>query len=437
MLGLAGTQHWRSIIFRREFPQLRDVIERSRAIYNSRDQTHLKDSYNEQLHLWRLGSGRIIELGAIQHEWDKENYRGRPHDLYGWDEIAQFSETQYRFVNTWNRTTRKGQRVRIVACGNPPSSNEGEWVLLHWGPWLNAQHPNPAKPGELRWFARIDDKDVEVESGKAFEHKGELIQPLSRTFIPARLHDNPYLAETNYGAQLQGLPEPLRSQLLYGDFNIRATDDAYQVIPTVWVQQAQKRWRESQKPRDEQGREIPLSVVGVDVARGGDDKTVLAKRFNNWFAPLDKHSGRTTPDGPSVAGLIALALTEGGRAHVDVIGIGSSAFDSARERGLEVFPINWAEGSKARDRSNTLSFVNKRAEQWWRMREALDPEKGEGLMLPDDPELLADLCAPRWKSQSNGILIESKEDMKKRIGRSPDCGDATVLALADSGWWMS
>ena len=65
---------------------------------------------------------------------------------------------------------------------------------------------------------------------------------------------------------------------------------------------------------------------------------------------------------------------------------------------------------------------------WWAMREALDPANGDDLALPDDPELLADLCAPKWSLSTSGILIESKDEIIERIGRSPDCGDAVVMA---------
>src|SRR5262249_58022080 len=87
-------------------------------------------------------------------------------------------------------------------------------------------HPRPAKPGEIRWYAMVDGREVEREDGQEFIHKGETIRPKSRTFIPARLLDNPYLMATGYGATLQALPEPLRSQLLYGDFSIGRPDDA-------------------------------------------------------------------------------------------------------------------------------------------------------------------------------------------------------------------
>jgi hypothetical protein len=421
LLGLAGTQHYSSIIFRREFPLLRNIVERSREIFNQRRESHLRDSYNESLHIWRLVDDRMIEFAAMQYEKDRENFRGRPHDFYGWDEITEFTESQYRFVNGWLRTTRTGQRCRVVAAGNPPTDTEGEWVIQYWGAWLDPQHPNKAKPSELCWVARIDDKDIWIENDKPITYKQETIIPRSRTFIPAFLADNPILAATSYGSVLQGMPEPLRSQLLYGDYSIRYTDNAYQVIPRAWVEAAQARWT------DTNGNS--LTAIGGDVSRGGDDKSVLARRHGVWYAPLLKYAGRDITDGQAFVARLLPQMRDEAIAFIDVIGIGASAYDIARMNGLPVVGVNWSEGTQDTDRSGRLHFTNTRARDWWRMREALDPHNGMSIALPPDPELLADLCAPRWTPQANGIRVESKEDIKKRLGRSPDCGDAVVLAL--------
>jgi hypothetical protein len=341
----------------------------------------------------------------------------------GFDEVTEFTEHQFRFVNAWNRSTRPGQRCRVVAAGNPPTSSDGQWVIRYWGPWLEQHHPHPAKPGELRWFARLDNKDVEVQSGTPFQHNGELIAPRSRTFIPARLSDNPILETTGYRATLQSLPEPLRSQLLYGDFSMSVEDDLWQVIPTDWVRRAQARWT------PEAPAAQPLSAVGVDVARGGKDKTVIAKRYGPWFAQLLKFPGKDTPDGPTVGGLVLREHRDDAMINIDVIGIGSSAYDWLRShRHVTVNPVNNAEGTALYDKSRKFRLVNVRAASYWMLREALDPNGPERLALPPDPELLADLCAPRYKVTSSGIAVEPKPDIIQRLGRSPDCGDACVLA---------
>lgn len=421
ILGLAGTQHRRSIVFRRVFPSLRGLIERSREIFNQQDVSHARDSFNEQLHLWRLADGRLIEFGSAQYDADLKKYQGQPHDLLAFDEVTEFPESFVRFLSAWNRTTLKDQRCQIVMTFNPPLDEGGEWVTRYFGPWIDPQHSRPAKDGELRWYAMVDSKEVEREDGAPFEHKGETITPRSRTFFHASLKDNPALAATGYGATIDALPEPLRS-LLRGNFAAGKTVNPWQVIPTDWVKAAQARWT-PEKP------EAPMTAVGVDLVRGGNDKLVIACLHDNWCAPLIEYPGSAIPDGPTAAALIVSVVEPGAQIGVDVIGIGASGYDSLTYAGVSALAINNAESAgDRRDRSGRLKFRNVRAASYWKLREALDPQLGDGIALPPDPELLSDLCAPRFSLTTGGVLLESKDDIKARLGRSPDKGDAVVMA---------
>ncbi len=429
LIGLAATQHKNSLILRRVFTQLSGVgglIERSREIFMP-----VGGRYNGSEHIWRnLPGDRQIGFGGVERESDVWNYMGKPKDLLGLDEGTQFTETQFRILKGWVRTTDANQRTRVVVTGNPPTTQEGEWVISYWAPWLDSSHPRPAKPGELRWFTTIDGKDVEVDNGEPFEHNGETITPRSRTFIPARLEDNPALMATDYMAQLQAMPEPYRTQVLYGDFTIGLDDDPWQVIPTEWVRAAIDRGKQTAKP------ERIMSSLGVDVARGGRDETVLAPLYGTWFAPMISVAGKDTPDGPSVASLV-WQHAEDGRTpiFIDVVGVGSSPYDSLVGMSLPAHPINGGEKApeNAKDRSGRFRFKNLRAWLWWSLREALDPDHGADVCLPDDRALLADLSAPRWKPIGDKIQIESKEDIIKRLGRSPDRGDAVTYAWYGMG----
>lgn len=419
LLGAALTRHSRSILFRREFRQVKALEDRVRDILGSRA------GYNAQDRRWRLPAGRILEFGACQHPGDEEAWQGRPHDLKAFDEITHFSERQYRFLTTWLRTTDAGQRCRVIAAGNPPTGAEGDWVVRYWGPWLDENHLRPARPGELRWFAVIDGKDTEVDDGAPFDWRGETITPKSRSFIASRIEDNPYLMKTGYKATLQALPEPLRSRMLEGSFKAGREDDPWQVIPGDWVAAAQARWRAGAKPKS------PMTALGLDPARGGRDETVIIARHDNWFAEPLTYPGAETPDGPAVAALAVAAMRNGCGVVVDVIGIGASVYDHLAGNGVAALAFNGAERSNARDRTGAMGFANKRAEWWWRMREALDPAHGQEIALPPDARLRADLCAPRWRLTARGILIEAKDEIIARIGRSPDRGDAATYALCD------
>ena len=421
--GKSLTNHRKVGIFRLNGTELTGVIDRFTDLIGTRN------GYNGQNNIWRTKRGDgvdvQIEFGSFPNLGDEKKYQGRPHDLLVFDEAANMREIQVRFLMGWLRTTDPSQRCQALLTFNPPTTAEGRWIIAYFAPWLDKKHPNPAEPGELRWFATVDGKDVEVGSGAEFQHNGETIKPMSRTFIPSRISDNPYLMGTGYMATLQAMPEPLRSQMLNGDFSAVMEDDPWQVIPTEWVEAAQARWVKPLKL-------APMDSMGVDVARGGKDQTIIARRHGMWFDEPLAYPGSATPDGPTVAGLAISALRDRAPIHIDVIGVGSSPYDFLNESNQQVLGVNVAESALGLDKSGRLRFKNQRSELWWRMREALDPSNNTGISLPPDPRLFADLCAPTWKLVGQTISVASREEILDRIGRSPDYASAYCLALMDT-----
>lgn len=156
----------------------------------------------------------------------------------------------------------------------------------------------------------------------------------------------------------------------------------------------------------------------------------LACRYDDWYSEVKKWPGALVTDGPIAATLIHSELGNEipGYINVDVIGIGSSTFDHLKPMYDNVYPVNVSEGSEYRDKSRKFKMRNLRAEIHWRMRDALDPSNNSIVALPNDPEILADLCAPRYKVSSAGVIVEEKNEIKARIGRSPDVGEAIMLA---------
>jgi hypothetical protein len=435
--GLSLTQHENTMILRENGTELTGVIDRLTKLLGSRT------GYNGKDNIWRTvidGHARQIEFGSYPNVGDESKYQGRPHDLLVYDEAANHREAAVRFLMGWMRTTTKGQRCRALLTFNPPTTAEGRWVIEFFAPWIDRKHPRPAKPGELRYFATIAGRDIEVEDARPFVLVGDervydfdpadfkptdIVIPLSRTFIPSRVSDNPYLMGTGYVSTLQALPEPLRSQMLNGDFNAGIEDDAMQVIPTAWVDAAMARW----KPMDVKP---PMDSTGTDVARGGRDQTIISRRHGTWFDTLLKYPGTATPDGPTVAGLVIAATRDNAPMHIDVIGVGASPYDFLNDAQLPAIGVNVAEAARGTDKSGRLRFANLRSELWWRMREALDPEANNGIALPPDKELAADLTAPTWRLRGAVIQVESREDIIKRIGRSPDAASALILANIDT-----
>jgi hypothetical protein len=271
LLGLALTRHARALLLRRTNGEAAKLVEECARIVDGRT------GWNSQEGVWRL-DGRTIDIRGCQHEDDKQKFKGAPHDLIGFDEVGDFSETQYRFISAWNRSTDPVQRCRIVAAGNPPTTPEGLWVLKYWGAWLDPTHPNPAQPGELRWYTTVDGEDREVDGPGPHLIGGEAVTARSRSFIRSALADNPYLADTNYASVLAALPVELRSAYRDGRFDAGFKDDEFQAIPTQWIEAAMARWREGGADG------LAMTAMAFDPAGGGHDSAELTFRHGGWYA---------------------------------------------------------------------------------------------------------------------------------------------------------
>lgn len=434
--GNAITKHKRVLVMRREKAQTEGILQRLSEIIGS------NSGYNSQKSIWRIpvGNQPIIEFGGLDNPGDEKRWQGRPHDLKAFDEVTEMREYQVRFCMAWLRSNDPDIHCRIIMTFNPPTTADGRWVIDFFAPWLDPKHPNPAMPGELRYFAMVAGEETEVPDKRPFVLQNgniaydfdpakyepeKIIKPKSRTFIPARVTDNPVYMQGDYMSTLQGLPEPLRSQMLYGDFTAGMKDDAFQVIPTAWVDAAMARWKlPDKKP--------PMDSLGVDVARGGADKTMIARRHGMWFDELLDYPGKDTPDGPTVAGLAISAMRDRAPIHIDVIGVGSSPYDYLRNANQQVVGVCVSEAATGYDKSGVLKFFNQRSQHWWMMREALDPANNTGICLPPDKELARDLCTPTWKLSGKTIQVQSREEIFAKIKRSPDRASAVLLALIDT-----
>ncbi|HEX3962161.1 MAG TPA: hypothetical protein VHZ03_36955 [Trebonia sp.] len=210
-----------------------------------------------------------------------------------------------------------------------------------------------------------------------------------------------------------------------GEFHAGDEDS---VIPLAWAEAAVERWLEwdlAGRP----GTELDYPrTVGVDVARFGQDKTVLAVRNGHVLTELRRSVKEDTMQTTGrVAGVLAADAAR--TAIVDVIGIGAGVVDRLREMGHKVQAFNASAGTDRLDVTGEFSYSNSRSAALWSLREQLDPSAGSNLCLPDDEMLLGDLSAPQWKVTSAGkIAVESKDEIAKRLGRSTDDGDACAMA---------
>ena len=162
-------------------------------------------------------------------------------------------------------------------------------------------------------------------------------------------------------------------------------------------------------------------IMGVDVARQGDDSSVICKRQGLACHNLIKLH---LDDNMVLAARVAQEVNDWKPDKVFIgQGAGVGVIDRLRQLGFDVVEVPF--GSTADDSKH---YANKRAEMWSRMKDWI---KGGGC-LPDDKELRDDLIGPEYGFQgvTDRIILESKDDMRSRGLASPDCGDALALTFA-------
>ena len=435
-LGLATTSHQRSLVMRRKYTDLSFLTDRSIEIMGSR-----KGFNGSAPPRFDIGDGKLIEYGAAQSTGDELSWMGRPHDLLYVDEAAHFAETQIRALMGWVRSTHKGQRVRVVFGSNPPLSDEGLWMFKMFAPWLDPAFPNPATSGELRWCCVDDlDKDVWVDGPGEHLVDGRMVSALSRTFIPAKLADNPFQNTPEYRAQQDGLPKYLRDAIRDGNFLSVRKDHDLQLIPTEWIQSAMDRWT-PQPPIN-----IPMCAIaadltgmGSDTGGGKQDKFVLASRHDGYYNELVITDAKDAKMGKDKAAKIQKHRRDGATIILDMGGgYGDATWEHLDNNGITAVKYKGAAKSAARTKRSKIPFSNVRAETYYRFMEDLDPGQpgGSKITLPNDPFLMADLCSIRLDKRNadlNIVKLETKVDLCARLGRSTDYGDPVVMAWRTGG----
>lgn len=171
------------------------------------------------------------------------------------------------------------------------------------------------------------------------------------------------------------------------------------------------------------GSTSPL-VIGLDIARFGDDATVFCFRKGRWCFKFEEYAKKDTVEIANIATNLIRELKPA-RLFLDDGGVGGGVYDILKDRGFGEIVRGVNFGAKAIDDER---YANRRAEMWDAVREWLTGN----VQLPKDDKLLDDLCSVNKKYDQKGRLqLESKDDVKKRLGRSPDKADALALTFAE------
>lgn len=284
-----GNPKYKGIIFRRTFPKLQEIIDRAKLFF-----PQVGGKWEGQEHRFRFPSGATIAFGHCEHEDSKFNYQGHEFQFMGFDQLEEFTESQFRFLLAQCRTSDPTIRCYVRATANP--GNVGHW-------WIK------------RMFI-----DRKVPAQRYEEHFGEhngvkLVR--SSTYIPATINDNPTLVAANpqYVGYLRSLPETERKAFLEGDWAAfdsgcifdrkgMAAQEALIRGPS-WVGYLIDSGVKPEFVMDEKGplhvwvhpRDVSRYFIAADVAKGvagGDQSVAVVLDRSNWEV-VAVYRGRVEP----------------------------------------------------------------------------------------------------------------------------------------------
>lgn len=223
---------YRAVLLRRTFPQITNpggMWDESTNIY-----PHVGAEPRQSEMLWRFPSGARIEFAHLQHEKNIYDWQGAQVPFLGFDELCHFSEQQFFYLLSRNRST-SGVRPYVRATCNPdPDSFVAR--LIDW--WIDEEgYPIPERSGALRWFVRVSGElDFADTPDELKARHGADAMPKSLTFIPALVTDNPALLAANpeYLANLKALPYVEQMRLLRGNWKVRP--EAGKVFNRSWFE---------------------------------------------------------------------------------------------------------------------------------------------------------------------------------------------------------
>lgn len=408
-LGLnnVGISHpeYRGLIIRKSFEDLDTVLKYQSRIYRetSRPQAEWKPQAKE----WVWPNGATVSMGYLATKSDLDRYTGNEYSFIGVEEIADTIPDLGWWQLLVSRTRSDIPGLKPITCATANPKGKGfAWMQAHW-----SVAPDGKSTFQEIWTERLELGGIVIEPRRT-----------TRRYIQSLITDNTLWAEDQraaYMAKLAQMSEQDRNALLFGRWDYASADDL--LLHPAMVAEAYERILLPDRLK------VGRRIIGCDPAHKGKDTTVLihrkldtAFRLQRW-AKLDSmqlaHKLKTEIDRASDEDGVPPVV------NIDYAH-GTGPSDRLRELGYAVNTIHFA--GKPLD---PAKYLNKRAEMYGEMSEAI--EASDHYRIPPDPALKAQLSAIMIDRDSSGRMkLQSKEEIKKAVGRSPDEADALALTYA-------
>lgn len=196
---------YKALILRRTFPRLQEIIDRTWKLYPK-----LGGTYRAGEHRWYFESGATITLGHCQHEEDKRNWHGKEFYWLGFDELTEFSATQFHFIIANVRRSKPEPQLQVMATSNPGGPGHI---------WVKEFFVDPCQPTQKEKYLSGDGEIRERWIPKTYI---DPITGMSRVFVPATVYDNPSIMvnDPTYVKRLEALPEIEKLRFLHGVWDV-------------------------------------------------------------------------------------------------------------------------------------------------------------------------------------------------------------------------
>jgi len=410
----------RALTLRREAPRLGELLNMAYKFYtpwgveySGQDRTYGRPTFTfPHPDYETFVPGAKAVFGHMQYEMDKMKYGGFEWHRQCWDELAEFLESQYRFM--FSRLRGPGGAKTLMRSSANPNGVGMLWVMNRFVTKVPA--------GEIKWFKAVDGVDAEVPEGTRHS--------ISRTWIPGDRKDNDSIDQEDYEANLSQLSKEDQSALKYGIW--MPGRKSGQLIEPEWWE-----WAVSGDTAPVADHTKHMWALACDYAHEGADSTIIMEGFGNTPSPnvIEMPMSRKGPVLNEVAARVMYLGKSRGFMAVDGNGNGSGLCDDLEDiygyreilhRCMHKDPD--MKFLHAQD----VQFDNFRSQMWWQLREDFQYRRIDLSKLKDwDGMTLLheEVLAHTFDDSAGKIKIIPKKILRTadQLGRSPDRGDTLTM----------
>lgn len=371
--------------------------------------------------------GRLVsfDIRTQNEEWFLTGFKAGDDNTEAW--------SGFHAVNTMFAVTEASGISETVFNAIEGNLQGNSRLLIVFNPNVTSGYAAKAMKSERFSRFRLNSLNAENVVTKTNTIPGQVDYPWVRDKVEqwcTPIHENDFIEDEGDFKFEGGLyrPNDLFRVKVLGLFP-KVSEDC--LIPYEWIELANNRWKALVEEYGEDYIPVEDLRLGVDVAGMGRDSSYLCPRYGSFVRRFIGHQSAGHADHMHVVGMcmaeMSHARTDSTKCFIDTIGEGAGVYSRLVEMRVKAATsCKFSESAKQySDETGQYKFANMKAFLYWSVRDWLNPKHKTGAALPPDDGFMEEATNLKWMFMSNGnIIMEPKEDLKKRLGRSPDKFDS-------------